>query len=67
METTAAVYSVTLAPVPEPETYALLLSGWSLMGAVARRREQRLGIHNEENARLSSQAPRSRQRVPPMR
>ncbi len=38
-ETTAAVYAVTLAPVPEPETYALFLSGLGLMGIVARRRK----------------------------
>jgi len=29
-----------LAPVPEPETYAMLLAGLGLMGAVARRRKQ---------------------------
>lgn len=28
------------APVPEPETYAMLLAGLGLMGAVARRRKQ---------------------------
>ena len=28
----------TLAPVPEPETYAMLLAGLGLMGALARRR-----------------------------
>jgi hypothetical protein len=32
---------VTLAPVPEPETYALLLAGLGLMGAVARRRQSK--------------------------
>ncbi|MBI5789952.1 MAG: PEP-CTERM sorting domain-containing protein [Rhodocyclales bacterium] len=29
------------APVPEPETYALMLAGLGLMGFVARRRKQR--------------------------
>lgn len=33
-----AAYSITLAPVPEPQTYSLLLVGLSLMGAIARRR-----------------------------
>lgn len=36
---TDAAYSVTLAPVPEPETYAMLLAGLGLMGAIARRRK----------------------------
>ncbi len=36
---TQASYAVTLAPVPEPETYALLLAGLGLVGAVARRRK----------------------------
>jgi hypothetical protein len=31
--------NVTLAPVPEPETYAMLLGGLGLVGAVARRRK----------------------------
>jgi hypothetical protein len=35
---TAAAYSVTLAPVPEPETYAMLLAGLGLIGTIARRR-----------------------------
>lgn len=35
---TQATYTLTLAPVPEPETWALLLSGLGLMGFVARRR-----------------------------
>ncbi|MDD4942420.1 PEP-CTERM sorting domain-containing protein [Rhodoferax sp.] len=30
---------VMLAPVPEPETYAMMLAGLGLMGAVARRRQ----------------------------
>jgi hypothetical protein len=29
------------APVPEPESYAMLLAGLGLMGAIARRRQQR--------------------------
>lgn len=32
--------SYTLAPVPEPETYAMLLVGLGLMGAVVRRRNK---------------------------
>lgn len=34
-------YAVTLsaAPVPEPETYAMLLAGLGVMGAIARRRK----------------------------
>ncbi len=35
---TQATYSVTLAPVPEPESWALMLSGLGLLGVVARRR-----------------------------
>jgi len=35
----AAAYSVTLAPVPEPETYAMLLAGLGLIGAAVRRRK----------------------------
>jgi hypothetical protein len=34
------VYTNTLAPVPEPETYAMLLAGLGLMGAIVRRRKQ---------------------------
>ena len=32
----------TVSPVPEPETYAMLLAGLGLMGGVARRRKQKL-------------------------
>jgi len=32
---------MTAPPVPEPETYAMLLTGMGLIGAVARRRRQR--------------------------
>lgn len=33
--------SISAAPVPEPETYAMLLAGLGLMGAVVRRRSMR--------------------------
>lgn len=33
-----ATYTVTLAPVPEPESWAMLLCGIGLMGFIARRR-----------------------------
>jgi len=38
---TSAVYSgnMTLAPIPEPETYAMMLAGLGLMGFIARRRQ----------------------------
>lgn len=35
------VIGVNIAPIPEPETYAMLLAGLGLMGFVARRRKQR--------------------------
>lgn len=35
------VIGVNIAPIPEPETYAMLLAGLGLMGFVARRRRQR--------------------------
>ena len=34
--------ATTTAPIPEPETYAMMLAGLGLMGFVARRRKQRL-------------------------
>lgn len=33
--------TVNLAPVPEPETYAMMLAGLGLIGLIARRREQK--------------------------
>jgi hypothetical protein len=38
--TTQAMSAVTVAAVPEPETYAMLLAGLGIMGAVARRRRR---------------------------
>lgn len=35
------VVGINIAPIPEPETYAMLLAGLGLMGFVARRRKQR--------------------------
>ncbi|WP_257800384.1 PEP-CTERM sorting domain-containing protein [Aquincola sp. J276] len=34
----AVLYSTALPPVPEPETYALMLAGLAAVGWVARRR-----------------------------
>lgn len=34
-------FSFTAAPVPEPETYAMLLAGLGMVGAIARRRKQK--------------------------
>lgn len=34
------VFAVNAAPVPEPETYASLLAGLGLLGAISRRRRQ---------------------------
>lgn len=34
---------VQAAPIPEPETYALMLAGFGLLGVVARRRKQKAG------------------------
>ncbi|HKX53004.1 MAG TPA: FxDxF family PEP-CTERM protein [Nitrosospira sp.] len=31
---------VTVSPVPEPETYAMLLAGLGLMGMMVRRRKE---------------------------
>lgn len=36
---TQAAYSVTVTPVPEPETFILMLTGLALVGATARRRK----------------------------
>jgi hypothetical protein len=35
-----SISSSTVSPVPEPETYAMLLAGLGLMGAIARRRNK---------------------------
>lgn len=37
------VFAVSTLPVPEPETYAMMLAGLGLIGAVARRRMKREG------------------------
>jgi hypothetical protein len=34
---------VLTTPVPEPETYAMMLAGLGLLGVVARRRKQGVG------------------------
>lgn len=42
-----AFYSVTLAPVPEPESFAMLLAGLGLMGVVARRKKNTATVAGE--------------------
>ena len=37
----AVNYAFRIAPVPEPETYAMLLAGLGLMGGIARRRKSK--------------------------
>jgi len=39
--TVNSITSFAVAPVPEPETYAMLLAGLGLIGAVSRRRKQK--------------------------
>ncbi|MDR1854328.1 MAG: FxDxF family PEP-CTERM protein [Azoarcus sp.] len=34
--------TITAVPVPEPETYAMLLAGLGIVGMVARRRRNRV-------------------------
>ena len=41
---TGGAYTITLAPVPEPESYAMLLAGLGLMGFIARRRKSNNSI-----------------------
>lgn len=41
---TEASYSVTLAPVPEPETYALLLAGLGMVGTIVLRRRSAASV-----------------------
>ena len=36
--------TMTVAAIPEPETYALLLAGLGLLGFVARRRQRKLAV-----------------------
>ena len=38
---TTSLYSMSMAPVPEPETYAMLLAGLGLVGFMARRRNMK--------------------------
>lgn len=39
----SVAFGITIAPVPEPEIYAMLAAGLGLMGFVARRRKQHAG------------------------
>lgn len=43
-ELTTPAYVAPITPVPEPETYALLLAGLGLMGFIARRRNGQGGL-----------------------
>jgi hypothetical protein len=40
---TGSLLSQAIPAIPEPETYAMMLVGFSLLGFVARRRKQGLG------------------------
>jgi hypothetical protein len=37
---TTGFFAMAVAPIPEPETYAMLLAGLGLIGFMARRRKQ---------------------------
>ena len=39
----SSIHFATMAPVPEPETYAMLLAGLGLMATIARRRNKKQG------------------------
>jgi hypothetical protein len=41
---TGTFHITSVTPIPEPETYAMLLAGLGLMGFVARRRQRKLAI-----------------------
>lgn len=43
-QTATIGYAYIFAPVPEPETYAMLIAGLGLMGFVARRRQKKLAV-----------------------
>lgn len=42
LDTVSGSVNFTVAAIPEPETYAMMLAGLGLMGFMARRRKQKL-------------------------
>lgn len=40
-----AAFNMPISPVPEPQVYAMLLSGLILLGFIARRRKQAIALH----------------------
>ena len=47
-------WDIAVAPIPEPETYAMMLAGLSLMGFVARSRKQKDAINPTRQRSVSS-------------